>query len=292
MVASTIQTSADLERQNVGTATRRATSLQCAARNRKILILKSTHAVTEQPDDSLEEYALTIDCVTTPHSNPLMVTVEMDNTPVKMEVDTGAALSIMSYSTFSSTWPTDSTPEVKPTRAKLRTYTGEAITVRGDVDVTVKYGDQEEDLTLVIMDGDGPTLLGRDWLQNLRLDWAALNHITQGNHSELKTLLHAHSVVFSQDVGQIKGTTARLYLKEGSQPRFCRARQVPYALRDKVAKEIDLQVESGILESVKFSHWATPVVPILRKMAQFAFVGTIRSLSTGRLSLRPTPCLE
>ena len=133
---------------------------------------KSTHAVTEQPDDSLEEYALTIDCVTTPHSNPLMVTVEMDNTPVKMEVDTGATLSIMSYSTYSSTWPRDSTPEVKPTRAKLRTYTGEAITVRGVVDVTVKYGGQEEDLTLVIVDGDGPTLLGRDWLQNLRLDWA------------------------------------------------------------------------------------------------------------------------
>ena len=39
VVVSTIQTSADLERQNVGTATRRATSLQCAARNRKTPIL-------------------------------------------------------------------------------------------------------------------------------------------------------------------------------------------------------------------------------------------------------------
>lgn len=57
---------------------------------------------------------------------------------------------------------------------------------------------------------------------------------------------------------------ARLYLKERSQPRFFRARQVPYALRDKVANEINRQVGLGILEPVKFSPWATPVVPILK----------------------------
>ena len=30
-------------------------------------------------------------------------------------------------------------------------------------------------------------------------------------------------------------------------------------------QEIDQQVEEGILEPVKFSEWATPVVPIIKK---------------------------
>ena len=71
--------------------------------------------------------------------------------------------------------------------------------------------------------------------------------------------------MFAEVLGKIKGTTARLYLKEGGRPRFYRARQVPYSIRDQVAKEIDRQMELGILEPVKFSPWGTPVVPIQKK---------------------------
>ena len=71
-------------------------------------------------------------------------------------------------------------------------------------------------------------------------------------------------MLFSEGLGQIQGVRARLYLKVGSQPRFFRARQVPYSMREKVANEIDRQVKLGILEPVKFSPWATLVVPILK----------------------------
>ena len=40
---------------------------------------------------------------------------------------------------------------------------------------------------------------------------------------------------------------------------------MPFAIRQKVETEIDRQVAEGILEPVKFSEWATPVVPILKK---------------------------
>ena len=132
-----------------------------------------------------------------------------------MEVCTGATLSIISYSTLVSTWPEEQIPEVKATKAKLCTYTEEDIAVKGAVNMKVKYGGQEANLTLTIVDGDGPTLLGRDWLQHLRLDWAALKHITQDNCTELITLLHVHSALFTKGLGKIKGSTACLYLKEG-----------------------------------------------------------------------------
>ncbi len=151
----------------------------------------------------------------------------------------------MSYSTLSSTWPT---PEIKPTQAKLRTYTGEEIVVKGAVDVKVRYGGQEAEVSLIIVDGQGQTLLGRDWLRHLRLDWATLNHVTQKT-SELATLVHAHSALFSEGLGLIKGTTAQLYPKQTSLLSGSSS-----TVRDERAKEIDRQVALGILEPVKFSH--------------------------------------
>ena len=68
-------------------------------------------------------------------------------------------------------------------------------------------------------------------------------------------------------------TTATLYLKKEARPKFCRARQVPYALRDKVGCEIERQVEEGILEPVKISKWATPVLPILKKDGSIRLCG-------------------
>ena len=73
----------------------------------------------------------------------------------------------------------------------------------------------EAQLTLTVVEGTGPTLLGRHWLRHLRLDWATLNRISEVESSEFKKLLSDHSVLFAEGLGEIKGTTARLYLKEG-----------------------------------------------------------------------------
>jgi len=120
------------------------------------------------------------------------------------------------------------------TQAKLRTYTGEQITVKGAIEVPVKYGNQAADLQLIIVEREGPTLMGRDWLRHLCLDWAQLSNIIPDHRSELNELLHAHSGLFSSDVGQIKGTTAHLYLIPGTNLWFYHALQVPYAYFERV----------------------------------------------------------
>ena len=143
-----------------------------------------------------------IDCVTNSNNETMTVTVNLDNTPVVMEVDTVATLSIMSYSTFRSTWPRDRTADLKDAEARLRTYTGEKITEKGALDMKVSYENQKAELTLTIVDGAGPTLLGRDWLRHLRLNWSTLNHIRNKDRSELQTLLNTHSALLLKAWGK------------------------------------------------------------------------------------------
>ncbi len=85
-----------------------------------------------------------------------------------MEVDTGALLSLVSRSTFDRIWPDR---PLQPSTVQLRTYTGEQLEVLGSVRVQTKYGSAEAtELPLPVVKGDGPSLLGRNWLQSIRLD--------------------------------------------------------------------------------------------------------------------------
>ena len=85
-----------------------------------------------------------------------------------MEIDTGASLSIMSEQEFLNLWPERS---VVATDVTLHYYSGECIPVVGSVDVCVSYKGQKITLPLVIVTGVGPSLLGRNWLQNMQFNW-------------------------------------------------------------------------------------------------------------------------
>ena len=60
----------------------------------------------------------------------------------------------------------------------------------------------------------------------------------------------------------MSGFKVKLSLKQGTKPKFCRARQVPYALRDSVDKELQRLESLGVIESVVHSDWATPLVAV------------------------------
>ena len=47
----------------------------------------------------------------------------------------------------------------------------------GKVVVQVAVGQREEQLPLLVIKGKGPTLLGCDWLEKLKLNWREVHHI-------------------------------------------------------------------------------------------------------------------
>ena len=113
-----------------------------------------------------------------------------------MELDTGASLSIISEKVY-KTLP--SAPKLQPTSAQLRTYTGESIKVLGCISVKVCHNSQEKCVPLLVVSGEGPSLLGRDWLEQLKLDWTSVCHL----HSEasVEDILACHRDVFNDELG-------------------------------------------------------------------------------------------
>ncbi|GFY13233.1 retrovirus-related Pol polyprotein from transposon 412 [Trichonephila clavipes] len=64
--------------------------------------------------------------------------------------------------------------------------------------------------------------------------------------------------------GEINNSEAKLKLRHGVKPIFCRVRTVPFALKGRVENEIDRLEKEGIIEKVDSSEWATPVVPVVK----------------------------
>lgn len=87
---------------------------------------------------------------------PYTVTVSIDGTPQKLEIDTCACVTILSEETFKKLLPQK---ELCVTRMKLSMYSGERLEALGECEVTVTYQAQKKTLSLIVVKGNGPTCL-------------------------------------------------------------------------------------------------------------------------------------
>ena len=113
-----------------------------------------------------------------------------------MEVDTSAAVSLLSEDTLKSKFPG---ARLQPATVQLKTYTGEPLEVMGELPVEVQYQQQTpKQLSVVVVKGKGPSLLGRNWLQDIRLDWQHLASVVAFLRPSVKldTVLEKYSEVF------------------------------------------------------------------------------------------------
>ena len=78
--------------------------------------------------------------------------------------------------------------------------------LKGEIHVKVDTPDgQQLQLPLVVVKGKGASLLGRDWLRWMRLDWQTMHEIrTQTSKAELQQLLNKHREAFSEGLGEMK----------------------------------------------------------------------------------------
>jgi len=190
-----------------------------------------------------------------------------------MEVDTGAAISIISKSTRKKV---SSKVSLQRTSVKMRTYTDEPISVLGEMHVIVTYRESTHNLTRYVVPGNGPSLLGRNWLQHIHLDWRSLGIATEQEVLYPANALLKYATVFHDDLTTMCPFKATLRLKSGAVPRFHRLRPVPFALKEAVGQELDRMEAARVLERVSHSNWAAPILPVPKKDGQIRICGDFK----------------
>lgn len=78
--------------------------------------------------------------------------------------------------------------------------------------MNARYDNQEAILSIHVVDGVGPDLVGRDWLQHFKVSIQEVNHVNQ-SMQPLQDLLSKHSAVFNNDLGCMKNTEITLHVK-------------------------------------------------------------------------------
>ena len=191
---------------------------------------------------------------------PYLVKVKFCHKLVSMEIDTGAPTSLVGMQTYRKLFPhlTLRRPSVR-----LITCTGEEIPVAGELRGQVEYEGQKE-VKLVVMKKNGPSLLGRDWLEKIQLNWKriAINHVSRNTEKELGDLLSKCGDIFGEELGRMEHFKAKLSVKADATPKFYKPRPVPLALREAVGQELDRLESRGILQKIPYSEWAAPIVVV------------------------------
>ena len=121
-----------------------------------------------------------------------MATLLLNGKKLDMEVYTGA---LLSEATRPAMFPDDT---LHPSSLFLRMYTDEHMKVKGTLNVRVEYGEQKDKLVLVVVNDKGPSLMGRNWLKYVHLNWKNVFAIRTAKMKPLNSLLQGHQKLFSK----------------------------------------------------------------------------------------------
>ena len=164
-------------------------------------VLKKNFYLHDWPEDRDEgEYKLFT--LNTPSSQPIKINVCINDVPVEMDLDTGASLSVISSSTYNFIARQGMVSPIVKSALRLQTYTGEPIPVLGITAVKVSYLNQHVELQLPVVDGEGPDLMGREWIGHFKVNLGEINHL---EHAQpLQEVLNKHAAVFDGELGSLK----------------------------------------------------------------------------------------
>ena len=165
--------------------------------------------------------------------------ISKNNCKVKIQVDTGADSTVIS----SKIWTELGKPQLDGKIGHLEAYDGHQLTLLGSLTCDVEWNGSwltPEQLAVVQSDKEFGLLC--------------------------RGLPPKHGVnnITAKHLPAVKGHKAHVKLIQGTQPMFCKAREKPLTLQDKVTEKLEQMVRQGILEPVQ-PGGVTNASPVVRQ---------------------------
>lgn len=229
-----------------------------------------------------------------------MIDVEIDGRHLQMELDTGAPCGIIGESKLRSIKPKFS---LQKTDRQFSSYSGHRINCLGRIPVNVSMGSMTRRLNLYVVASESESLFGREWISHF-VDQINLNQLFTAHSSinslsssdldpnqaaKLSSVLNNFDDIFSDVPGKLIGPSATVHLKPGVSPVFAKAHDVPHALRDRYAAEIDKKIASGFFEKVDYSEWSSPTHIVVKKNGNLRITGNYKPTVNPRMIVDEHP---
>lgn len=133
----------------------------------------------------------------------IQVIVLIEGSLCEMEVDIGASMTVVSWTTIKKAVPGLAKKHMKFQRVQLKDYQGNHIPVIGSGYFQVKFKECVGPHQLTVVDGALPSLLGLDWFNSLGLGVIGI-HTIQDN--SIEELIKKFADVFNGSLGKYTGT--------------------------------------------------------------------------------------
>ena len=153
----------------------------------------------------------------------------------------------------------------------------------------MRYGYQKQKLALVVLTGDGPSLLGRNWLKYTCLDWNNICTVHMAKKETFDTLLKLHECLSANKLGNVKPFTASLQILPSATMRFLKPCQVSFTIKNAVSRELYHVEKQGIILSVSTSQWAAPIVIVSKKDGRFRICNDYKVMVNQALDVEEYP---
>ena len=102
--------------------------------------------------------------IETGNNGVIFSTIKLNDVKCKLQVDTGAAVSIISEQNLARLRRGKQKVELRKSKTKLKTFTGEMVDVLGKIEVDI--GNNQR-VGLFVVQGDVPNIAGRDLIKQL-----------------------------------------------------------------------------------------------------------------------------
>ncbi len=93
--------------------------------------------------------------------------------------------------------------------------------------------------------------------------------------------------MFKDELGTLSYTAVKICVEPNAVPRFFKW-SVPFAMKHKVEKKLERLQHLGIIESIQFSDWAAPIVPVLKDDGTVCICGDYKLTINQAANLRRT----
>ncbi|XP_064458841.1 uncharacterized protein K02A2.6-like [Ornithodoros turicata] len=157
-------------------------------------------------------------------------------------------------------------PELLPVQHRLQCFNQKPFNVLGRAQLNVCWKEHSFKLEAIFTEANAINILGRTWISALRLDlnklFVCVTESSPVLGSSLQELVTKYPAVFRDGLGRYTKTKVHLELKPDSQPKFFKARPIPFSIRTAVERDLERQVANGVLSPIETSSWTTPIVVV------------------------------